>query len=623
MSARFFSSLVLGLAVLTLPARAADAGQPIADVKLIGVDGKTTNLHALKGKTVVAVFLSFDCPVSNSYAPLLNELAKNYAGKNVAFLALAPTTDDAAGLAKQAKEFQLCFPLYRDAELKVARAMDAKKVPEAFVLDSDLKLRYRGRIDDAYAQRLAPKKKFDKHDLRDAIDAVLAGKPVKEPITEAVGCPIFYPREKTAVAGKTSYHRDVLPILQNHCQQCHRPGEVGPFSLMTYPQAVNWADDIKSYTHDHKMPPWKPSEGMVMKGERRMSDKEIATLAAWVEAGTPEGDSKDAPPTKKFTDGWTLGPPDLILEPKEEMIVGAAGGDLFRCFVLPANLKEDKFVVAYEVRAGNPRVVHHTLHFLDTQGRGRRIDEREKVREKKPNEKDSGPGYTSRMGPGFFPPSGDLGGWAPGLRPHYLPEGVGYYLPKEADVVVQIHYHRTGRVEKDRTRLGLYFAKKPADKPLQPIAIPGRFLMIPAGVAGYKVQGDIWLAQDSTLHTVTPHMHLLGQSIKVTMTPPNGPEKTLVAIKDWDYNWQETYFFKEPIKAPAGTKFSVEGVYDNSQKNPNNPSNPPRTVFLGEQTTNEMCFGFVGATSDDGKALGFRFTPNGPALRRLGALPPR
>src|SRR5205085_6959957 len=132
---------------------------------------------------------------------------------------------------------------------------------------------------------------------------------IKEPITEAVGCPIFYPREKTA-SNKVTYHRDVLPVLQNHCQQCHRPGEVGPFSLMTYQQAVTWADDIKSYTHDHKMPPWKPSEGIAMKGERRMSDKEIATLAAWVDAGTPEGDPKGAPPAKKFTDGWTLGPPD-------------------------------------------------------------------------------------------------------------------------------------------------------------------------------------------------------------------------------------------------------------------------------------------------------------------------
>jgi hypothetical protein len=324
---------------------------------------------------------------------------------------------------------------------------------------------------------------------------------------------------------------------------------------------------------------------------------------------------------RKFTEGWTLGPPDLILEPKEEMIVGAQGGDLFRCFVLPTDLKEDKFVVAYEVRAGNPRVVHHTLHFLDTQGRGRRLEDREKEREKKPDEPDRGPGYNSRMGPGFFPPSGDVGGWAPGLRPCYLPDGVGYYLPKNCDVVMQIHYHRTGRVEKDKTRLGLYFAKKPADKPLQAFAIPGRFLYIPAGTESYKVKGDLWLAQDAMLHTTTPHMHLLGKTIKITMTPPNGPTTTIIDIAEWDYNWQETYFFKEPIKAPAGTKFTVEAVFDNSAKNPKNPNNPPKAVTFGEQTTNEMCFGFIGATTNDGKAIGFRFSENGPVLRRPGALP--
>src|SRR5438105_70950 len=179
MSPRFISSLVLALVVGMLPAGAAEIGKPVADVPLIGVDGKTTSLHVLKGKTIVAVFLSFECPVSNSYAPILNELAKSYAGKNVAFIALAPTKEDLAALARQAKEFDLCFPLYRDAELKVARALDAKKVPEAFVLDKDLKLCYRGRIDDGYAQRLVPKKKFDRHDLRDAIDAVLAGKPIR------------------------------------------------------------------------------------------------------------------------------------------------------------------------------------------------------------------------------------------------------------------------------------------------------------------------------------------------------------------------------------------------------------------------------------------------------------
>jgi hypothetical protein len=452
------------------------------------------------------------------------------------------------------------------------------------------------------------------------LDEVLAGKPVRVPATEAVGCPIRYEPPRAA-SDRVTYYRDVLPILQSRCQQCHRPGEVGPFSLMTYKQAVNWADDIRDYTRSRKMPPWKPTEGMSFVGERKMSQKEIDTLAAWVDAGTPAGDARDAPPPARFSDGWQLGKPDLIVGPKEETTVGPDGVDLFRCFVLPTDLPEDKYVIAYEVRPGNRRVVHHTLHLLDTRGRARRMERREQERPKAPGEQDAGPGYSSRMGPGFLP-SGEVGGWAPGLTPHFLTQGVGYYLPRGADIVLQIHYHRTGRVEKDRTRVGFYFAKKPC-RPLQGLAVPGRFLYIPAGADHYKVKGDLWLAQDCTVHNVTPHMHLLGKSIRVTMTPPGGTPATLVGVADWDYNWQETYFFKEPIKAKAGTHFAVEAVYDNSAKNPSNPSNPPKLVLVGEQTTNEMCFGFMGVTTADGSAASVRFTPGGLVLRRPGVLPPR
>jgi peroxiredoxin len=616
--------LVLALTFLVpTGARPSEPGKPVPDVKLLGTDGKPVMLHSLKDKSaVVAVFLSFECPVSNSYVPVLNELAARFKDKKVRFLVIVPTRDGAAELARQAKEYHLACPVYTDAGLTAARAFGAKTVPEAFVLDGKFTPRYRGRIDDSYLRRLQKKPSTEHHDLRDAIEAVLAGKPVREAVTTPVGCPIYFPRARAATT-KVTYHRDVLPILQNRCQQCHRPGEVGPFSLMTYRQAVTWADDIKSFTRSKKMPPWKPTAGLPMKGARLMTDAEIATVAEWVDGGTPEGDPKDAPAPKQFTKGWTLGPPDLILGPKDVMTIGATGPDIFRCFVLPTGLKEDKFVVAYEVRPGNPRVVHHTLHFLDTKGRARKLDERFRKREKKPNEADIGPGYNSRMGPGFFPPSGDVGGWAPGLRPHYLPEGVGYYLPKEADVVLQMHYHRTGRVEKDKTRLGLYFARKPADRPLQGIVIPGRMLYIPANADNYAVRGDAWLAQDSVFHVVTPHMHLLGRTIKVSMTPPGGKKTTLVEIKDWDYNWQETYYFKEPVKAPAGTKLTVEATYDNSARNPLNPNSPPKAVFVGEQTTNEMCFGFIGATTNDGSSAGFRLTPNGPVIRRPGPLPKR
>jgi hypothetical protein len=209
------------------------------------------------------------------------------------------------------------------------------------------------------------------------------------------------------------------------------------------------------------------------------------------------------------------------------------------------------------------------------------------------------------MGVGFLP-QGSLSGWAPGQLGRRLPEGTGYYLAKGSDVVVQVHYHRNGRVEKDRTSIGLYFAKTPIRTPFKGMVIPGLFLGIPAGKDHYQVAGKIEMEQDCTLYSVMPHMHMLGREIKVTITPPSGASFTLVAIKDWDYNWQESYFLKEPIKLVKGTNLSVEAFYDNTDRNPNNPFNPPRFVRFGEQTDNEMCYVFLGATSDTPGRIRFR-----------------
>ncbi len=591
---------VFAAVLLAGAARAEDKiNEKIADFQLPAADGKTTALHDLKDKkAVVVVFLSFECPVSTSYAPALAEMAKAYADKGVAFLGVDGSDEgDAAAVAKQASEFKLPFPVLKDARRAAADALHAEVTPEAFVLDGSLVLRYRGRIDDGYYARLKRSREVTHHDLRDALDAVLAGKDVATPATKAVGCPIAS-ADTTKAAGAVTFHRDVEPILQQNCQQCHRPNEVAPFSLMTYQQAANWASDIKDYTESRKMPPWKPVEGVPFHNERRLSDKDLATLASWADGGAPEGDPKDAPPPAKFVDGWQLGEPDLVLTVPEEMTVGPAGRDLFRCFVLPTNLDDDKFVTAIEVKPGNNRVLHHTLNFIDLTGKGRKLEQAERDRKKADDEQDHGPGYTVPMGVGFNP-QGVLGGWAPGQLAHKLPDGYGWRLPKGADVVIQVHYHRTGREEKDRSSIGLYFAKKPGTQPFKGLIIPGFFLVIPPGEANYKIHGAIEVMQDCVIHDVMPHMHMLGREIKVTVKPPDGAPTTMIAIKDWDYNWQETYYLKEPMAIKKGTVLSVDAVYDNSDKNPQNPFSPPQFVFPGEQTTNEMCFVFIGATSDE------------------------
>ncbi len=604
---------LFGQATARAEEKAADQiGKKVPRFTLPDPAGKDWSLSDLKGKkAVVVVFLSSECPMSNAYIPALTGLAKTYGPKGVAFVGVNANVDEHKDAAAYSKSYDIPFPVYLDAKHAAVTALKADVNPLAFVLDGDLALRYRGRIDDGYSRRLERNPSgVARHDLKEAIEAVLAEKPVATPVTTAFGCAIEPLKSADLVVNRdVSFTRDVMPILQNHCQSCHRPGQVAPFSLMTYQQARKWGSDIVKFTQERRMPPWKPVDAHgLFQNERGLTDMELAVLAKWVESGKPQGDPKDLPAPRKFTDGWTLGEPDLILSVPEEMTVGATGKDLFRVFVLPTGLTEDKHVSAIEVKPGNPRVVHHTLNFLDTLGRGRKLDEAEKAREKKPDEQDFGPGYTVQMGVGFFPPSGGLGGWAPGQVPRHLPDGVGYLLPKNADVVLQVHYHRTGKVEKDQTKIGLYFAKKPVTHQFQPSVISA-FPTIPAGAANHRVHGQMWIDRDITLYTVMPHMHLLGKEIKATMTTPDGQTRDLISIKDWDYNWQETYFLKEPLKVPAGTKFEVTALYDNSEDNPRNPSHPPKWVMYGEQTTNEMCFVFLGATSDKPGRIRPHFTP--------------
>jgi peroxiredoxin len=628
---RFWMCLVAGLAVAGSGRADSDDSSDKLGTKiepaLTDPAGKSVPFASVRGERATAVvFLSFDCPNSNGYTPTLLDLHKDFASKGVKFVAISETDLSADELKGKVAEYKLPFPVFADPGQAIADAFKAKITPEAVVLDHNLVLRYRGRIDNMFTDRLRRSPKVTDHDVRNALEDLLAGKPVRTPVTKAVGCSIGNREAVVKAPTSVTFHKDIAPILQKNCQACHRPGEVGPFSLMTYKQAVTWAEDIKDYTASKKMPPWKPTEAAYpFHNERKLTDAEIKTLAAWVDGGTPEGNPKDAPPPAKWSDQWALGTPDLILTPGEDFHLGASGPDTFRCYVMPTNLPEDKFIIGYEVKPGNPRIVHHTLNYWDLTGKARKLEDEAQAKASA-DDRDRGPGYSASMGLGFIPagsprpntpPIGNFGGWAPGSLYRFLPEGTGYPLPKGAEVVLQVHYHRDGKPETDRTKIGLYFAKKPVDHPYHALVLGPKLKpidlitpIIPAGKGDVKITGTAYLQSDCTMYSVMPHMHLIGKSVKVTMTPPGGTKTTLVGIDAWDYNWQETYWFKEPLKLKAGTKLEIEAVYDNSSKNPNNPRNPPQGVFFGEQTTNEMLFGFFGVTSEDNKRV------------RLAAKPP-
>lgn len=592
--------LALFAALIAVPpgsARPADP-EPAADFTLTDSAGKAWSLRDQRAKAVVVAFLAAECPMSNGYLPVLADLAAKYADKSVTLIGVFPDPDGTpAQVAAHAKEYKVPFPVFADREQKAVAVLGAKVTPEVVVLDAAHVVRYRGRIDDGYTDRLKPKPAVTRHDLAAALDELLAGKPVSRPEGKAFGCPIAVAARKPAAGAAVTYHKDVLPVLQAHCQSCHRSGQAGPFALATYKDAVKWGELCLEEVRAKRMPPWKPAPNPLLAGERSLPPAAAKVLEEWVARGMPEGDPKDAPAAATFTDEWAFGEPDLILEAPEDVVVGAAGRDHFRVVVFPTNLTEDKYVVAVEVKPGNPRVVHHTVNLIDKTGAARRLQAEAAARQN-PDDPDRGPGYPVNMGFGFFPDvTGILGGWAPGMLPKKLPDGVGQRLPKGADLCLQFHFHRTGKEERDRTKVGLYFAKKPVTERFMSIPVAGLFWAIPAGAKEYKVDSSWRTTEDVTVYRLIPHMHLLGKDVELLATRPGGKEETLIRVPEWDYNWQEQYDLKEPLTLPRGTVLRVRGTFDNSAENPNNPSSPPKVVRLGEQTTDEMCFVFLGISS--------------------------
>lgn len=381
-----------------------------------------------------------------------------------------------------------------------------------------------------------------------------------------------------------TFNRDIAPILYQNCSNCHRPGEVAPFALLTYQDAAKRAKQIASITQTHVMPPWKATAGYGnFLDVRRLTDQQIATIGEWAKQGAPEGDAADKPQPPTFPDGWLGGQPDQIFKMTQAYSVPAEGHDQFRCFVIPLNADQDEYVKRVEFRPGNPKIVHHAILFLDTSGEARR-------RETAP-----GQGYSCVGGPGLDI-TGSLGGWAPGTMPANAGEGVAHTIKKGSDLILQIHYHLDGKQEQDQSTVGLTFSKTPPTKGLTLMVLGNEKIDIPAGDSHYVITASGVLPMDAEAVAIFPHAHYLCKDMKVDAHLPDGSVVPLIWIKDWDFNWQGAYRYASPVKLPKGTRLEMQYTYDNSAANPHNPSDPPREVKFGEETTNEMGFAFVSLT---------------------------
>ena len=399
-----------------------------------------------------------------------------------------------------------------------------------------------------------------------------------------------------APPAKVTFNRDIAPIAHQYCAACHRPGEAGPFPLLTYQDFKKHGHQIVAVTQTRFMPPWLPeSGGLKFADERRLSNQQIATIRAWVDQGMLEGKSSDLPPRPKFVEGWQLGQPDMILQAAKPYMLPATGGDQYWNFILPVPIHETRWVRAVEIHPGDKRLVHHANILVDRYESARH------------NEIDKGSGFGGmevRIESEVFDPDSHFLFWKPGTVASNEPDGMALRLDKGTDLVLNTHLQPSGKEEPIQPSIGLYFTDKPAT--VHPMLLEMQndgALDIPAGAQNFVVTDEFQLPIDVAVMGVYPHAHYLGKDMLATAELPDGTTKMLIHIKRWDLNWQAVYRYAEPVFLPKGSVIKMRFVYDNSEENTANPNHPPARVLGGNRSTDEMAHLWLqvlpkGATSD-------------------------
>jgi hypothetical protein len=394
------------------------------------------------------------------------------------------------------------------------------------------------------------------------------------------------PGARGAAPATPTFSEDVAPILYRNCVTCHRAGEAAPFALITYADAQKHGKQMAKVTKSRYMPPWHAAHGFgEFADERRLTDAEIATIDAWFAGGMPAGDAKKLPPLPKFPEGWHLGTPDLVLKMPAAFDVPASGADVYRNFVIATQLTEDRWVRAIEFRPSARKAVHHVLFAYDATGTAAKQDGR-----------DGHPGFGG-MGSvgvgGLAGGTGPLGGWAVGATPQLLPDGVALALPKGSDIILQMHFHPTGKPETEQSTIGVYFADRAPERRLWSVQLPALFgfgagIDIPPGRDDFTIEDSFTLPVDVRAFSINAHAHYIAKEMKATATLPDGVTQPLLWIPDWDFAWQDRYTYKTPVLLPKGTRIDARLVYDNTDGNPHNPQSPPVRVQWGEQSFDEM-----------------------------------
>jgi thiol-disulfide isomerase/thioredoxin len=532
---------------------------------------------------VVLVTQGNGCPVCRNMAPGLRELQKAYAPKGVEFLMLNSNQQDTReSILAEAKEFGFEMPILMDSNQLVGEQLGVTRTAEVFVIDPKTwKVVYHGPLDDRITYE-RQKAKAEQTWATDALDAMLAGKPVKVAAQPGIGCLIDFPeRDKAAHWAQISYTRQIAPILEAKCVNCHQDGGIGPFAMKNYAVVKGYSKMIREVVRVNRMPPWRadPHVGTFQR-DMSLSPAQIKTLVHWVEAGAPRGSGNDPlGAVERRAPEWPLGKPDLVLDIPAYDIPATGIVDYQRPIVLNP-LPEGRWLRASTIKVEQRQGVHHFLTGY--------LNEVPKDNQ----------GLETRWGT-------SVGGYAVGSESTVAPPNAGSYLPPGGAIGFQAHYTPFGKEAVDHSKIALYFYDKKPKLVMHNAVVADITISIPPGEGEHKEVAYIRFPKDALLYSAFPHAHYRGAASYLTLRYPDGKEKLLLALPKYDFNWQRDYPFAEPVKVPAGSILIARYVYDNSKRNPANPD-PKRTVPWGDQSFDEMLYTsfryrWVDETSDDRK----------------------
>jgi len=542
----------------------------VDNFRLADFAGKSYELDRYANSKAVVLFVTGNgCPIVRQSIPKLKALRDEYAPKGVTFLMLnGNASDDRASVAKEAKEFEIDIPILIDESQIVVDSLGSTRTAEVLVLTpKDWKIAYRGAMDDRFGYG-AQKAQATQEWLKDALNAVLAGQPVATPVMATKGCLLDLESSTKPI----SYAKQVAPILEKRCLPCHEEGNVAPFAFGKYDDVRKRASMVREVIRTKRMPPWH-ADGAYAEytNDRALTNAETKTLVRWADAGAPRDGSTDplAEHKPSAPGTWELGEPDAVVPMAQAMQIPAEGVFDYIYQKAMSPLQEDVWLRAVDVQAGNRKVLHHVLIFLQYPDALR----------------DEQPDYHGGL-EGYF------AGYVPGAGPAVFPEGTGKLLPKGCTFVFQLHYNATGKPEQDLTKLGLYFCKEKPKMALATRAAYTQSFTIPPGAEDHPAKATFNVDKDSILWEMSPHMHFRGSRFQYEAKYPDGRSEILLCVPHYDFNWQTMYRLKEPRTLPAGTKIVCTGAFDNSPLNPANPD-ATKSVRFGEQTFEEMFIGYM------------------------------